>query len=311
MKIAFMFSGQGAQYVGMGKELYDSFDCAKEVFDKADKVLGFPISQMCFENETELNKTENTQPAILTMSIAALRVLEQYGVKADFAAGLSLGEYSAYVASGAMDFEEAVTLVKKRGRFMTEAVPEGVGAMYAVMGLDKETVQEACKQVSSIGYAAPANYNAPGQIVVAGIAKAAEAAAELCKEKGAKMTVKLNVSGPFHTSLLEPASVKLAPELEKLHLSAMNIPVLSNVWAKAVEKKEEIVPLLIQQVMSPVKWEDSMINLSAQGVDTFIEIGPGKTLSGFVKRTLKGVTILNVEDKKSLEKTIEKLGIMK
>lgn len=307
MKTAFLFSGQGAQYVGMGKELYDNFDCAREVFDEADRALGFSIKDICFNDEAELNRTENTQPAILTMSTAALRVLEENGVQADYAAGLSLGEYSALVASGVFDFQEAVKLVKKRGRFMTEAVPEGVGSMYAIMGLDSADVEQACKEAENLGYVSPANYNAPGQIVIAGIAEAAEKAAAICKEKGAKMAIKLNVNGPFHTALLKPASDKLAVELEKMSIGKMNIPVVTNVTGNEIENNEDVVPLLIKQVMSPVKWEHTIRTLVDKGVDTFIEVGPGKTLSGFVKRIAKGSLILNVEDIKSLEKTLEKI----
>ena len=309
MKTAFLFSGQGAQYVGMGKEFYENFECARNIFDEADKALGFSIKDICFENEEELNKTENTQPAILTMSIAALKILEEKGVKADYLAGLSLGEYSAYVASGVFNFNDAVQLVKKRGRFMTEAVPEGIGSMYAIVGLDNEIVEAVCNEASQFGFVSPANYNAPGQLVIAGEAVAAEKAAELAKEKGAKMAVKLNVSGPFHTALLKPASDKLAVELKKININKMNLPVITNVTGAEVENNEDIIPLLIKQVMSPVKWEQSIKVLVDKGVDTFIEVGPGKTLSGFVKRIAKGATIINVEDMKSLDKAIEKLGL--
>ena len=307
MKTAFIFSGQGAQYKGMGKELCENFKCADEIFERAEKSLGFSVKEICFENEEQLNKTEFTQPSILTMSTAALKVLEEHGVKADYAAGLSLGEYSAYVASGAFNFDETVSLVRKRGRFMTEAVPEGVGAMYAILGLDRKTVEDTCEEYKQYGFVSPANYNAPGQIVIAGEAEVAEKTAAALKEKGAKMTVKLNVSGPFHTALLKPASDKLAVELEKMTISDMNIPVITNVTGTEVEKKEDIIPLLIKQVMSPVKWEDTVNYLYNKGVDTFIEVGPGKTLSGFVKRTVKGVKIYNVEDMKSLEKTLKGL----
>lgn len=211
MKTVFMFSGQGAQYAGMGKDLYNNYTVAKEVFDRADEVLGYSIKDICFNNEEKLGMTEFAQPAILVMSIAALKVIEERGVRADMAAGLSLGEYSAYVASGAMDFEEAVALVQKRGKFMAEAVPNGEGAMYAIIGLDTELVEEACRQAveEGLGLAIPANYNAPGQVVIAGKAEAAARAAEFAKEKGAKMAVKLKVSGPFHTELLKPAADKL------------------------------------------------------------------------------------------------------
>ena len=307
MKTAFIFSGQGAQYKGMGKELCENFKCADEIFERAEKSLGFSVKEICFENEEQLNKTEFTQPSILTMSTAALKVLEEHGVKADYVAGLSLGEYSAYVASGAFGFDETVSLVRKRGRFMTEAVPEGVGAMYAILGLDRKTVEDTCEEYKQYGFVSPANYNAPGQIVIAGEAEVAEKTAAALKEKGAKMTVKLNVSGPFHTALLKPASDRLAVELEKMTISDMNIPVITNVTGTEVEKKEDIIPLLIKQVMSPVKWEDTVNCLYNKGVDTFIEVGPGKTLSGFVKRTVKGVKIYNVEDMKSLEKTLKGL----
>ncbi len=307
MKIAFMFSGQGAQYKGMGKELCENFKCAEEIFDRADNALGFSIKEICFDDEEKLNKTEFTQPAILTMSTAALKVLEEYGIKADYAAGLSLGEYSAYVCSGAFDFDETVSVVRKRGRFMTEAVPEGVGAMYAILGLDRKTVEDTCEEYKQYGFVSPANYNAPGQIVIAGEAEVAEKTAAALKEKGAKMTVKLNVSGPFHTALLKPASDRLAVELEKMNISDMQMPVITNVTGTVVENKADIIPILIKQVMSPVKWEDTINYLASQGVDTFIEVGPGKTLSGFVKRTVKGVKIYNVEDMKSLEKTLKGL----
>lgn len=311
MKTVFMFSGQGAQYAGMGKELYDNYAEAREIFDKADEVLGYSLKDICFTDEEKLGETEFAQPAILTMSIAAMKVLEARGVQADMTAGLSLGEYSAYVASGAMDFAEAVALVQKRGKYMTEAVPSGEGAMYAVIGMDTEKVEEVCKEATSLGkgLAVPANYNAPGQIVIAGDTAAVDEAAKLAKEKGAKMAVKLKVSGPFHTSLLQPAADKLIPELEKLTILPMKMPVYTNVTAQVVEKETDIVPILSKQVVSPVKWESIIRNMAEAGADTFIELGPGKALTGFVKRTLKGVTILNVEDISSLEKTMEKLNL--
>lgn len=310
MKTVFMFSGQGAQYVGMGKDLYNNYTVAREVFDRADKVLGYSIKDICFNNGEKLNDTEFAQPAILTMSIAAMKVIEECGVRADMAAGLSLGEYCAYVASGAMDFEEAVALVQKRGKFMAEAVPYGKGAMYAIIGLDTELVEEACNEIvnEGLGLVVPANYNAPGQIVIAGETEAVKRAAELAKEKGAKMAVRLKVSGPFHTELLKPAADKLSKELKKMTISPMNIPVYTNVNAEIVESENNIIPILEKQICSPVRWEETIRNMHKNGADTFIELGPGKALCGFVKRILKGVTNLNVEDTSTLQKTLDKLN---
>lgn len=310
MKTVFMFSGQGAQYAGMGKDLYDHYPVAKEIFDRADAVLGYSIKDICFQDEAKLGETEFAQPAILTMSIAAMKVLEEQGVRADMTAGLSLGEYSAYVASGAMDFEEAVALVQKRGKFMAEAVPSGEGAMYAIIGLDTALVEEACSEATAeIGaLAVPANYNAPGQIVIAGKAEAVARAAELAKEKGAKMAVKLKVSGPFHTELLQPAADKLGPELQKMHISPMKIPVYTNVNAEVVASEQDIIPILTRQICCPVRWETIVRNMAEAGADAFIELGPGKTLNGFVKRIIKGVVNVNVEDSSSLEKALTKLN---
>lgn len=310
MKTVFMFSGQGAQYAGMGKELYDNYTQAKEIFDHADEVLGYSIKDICFTDGDKLNDTEFAQPAILTMSIAAMRVLTEQGIRAEMTAGLSLGEYSAYVASGAMDFGEAVALVQKRGKFMSEAVPSGEGAMYAIIGLDRELVEEACQEATALGMglAVPANYNAPGQIVIAGKTEAVDRAAEIAKEKGAKMAVKLKVSGPFHTELLQPAAERLKPELAKLNIGEMQIPVYTNLTAKIVEDSSQIPSILEKQVVSPVRWEDIIRDMADKGADTFIELGPGKALSGFVKRTLKGVKILNVEDLSSLDKTLKALA---
>lgn len=309
MKTVFMFSGQGAQYAGMGKELYQNYAVAKDIFERADEVLGYSIKDICFTDEDKLNETEFAQPAILTMSIAAMKVLEEKGVRAEMTAGLSLGEYSAYVASGAMEFEEAVALVQKRGKFMAEAVPSGEGGMYAIIGLDTELVEEACKEATDkgLGLAIPANYNAPGQIVIAGATPAVEEAAKSAKEKGAKLAVKLKVSGPFHTSMLEPAAKKLTPELEKMNIHPMSIPVYTNVDASVVPSEKDIIPILSKQVVSPVRFSDIVLNMHEAGADTFIELGPGKALCGFVKRTVKGVTIVNVEDESSLSKTMAKL----
>ncbi len=308
MKIALMFGGQGAQYAGMGKELYDNFEICRNVFDKADNELDFKVTELCFGENSDLDKTEFTQPCILTMSTAIYELMKEKGLKGDYAAGLSLGEYSALVASGAFDFAEAVKLVRKRGKFMTEAVPAGIGAMSAILNLDAEEIQSACDEASSVGKVMIANFNAPGQIVIAGEADAVKKAEELVLEKGAKRAVRLNVSGPFHTSLLKPASEKLNTELKNIKISDMNFPVLTNLTGDIVDKAD-IIDTLTKQVMNPVKWEQTVRKFIELGVNTFIELGPGKTLSSFVKKVSKEVSVYNVEDLKSLEKTCKGLGL--
>ncbi len=309
MELVFMFSGQGAQYAGMGKALYDNYKEAKRVFDEADEVLGYSIKDICFNDEEKLKNTEFAQPAILTMSMAAHEVLKEKGIKAQMAAGLSLGEYTALTAAGAFDFAEAVALVQKRGKFMAEAVPNGEGVMYAIIGLDREVVDGICKEVrdSGAGFVVSANYNCPGQIAIAGYKEPAKAAAKLAKEKGAKLTVKLKVSGPFHTELLNPARDLLLPELEKMTVKDMNIPVYTNVTGLPLESKEDIVPTLAKQIVSPVRWEDTIMNMIENKADTFIELGPGKALNGFVKRCAKGLNVMNVEDLDSLDATLKSL----
>lgn len=304
-KIAFIFSGQGAQYPGMGKDLYENFEVSKEVFKTSNAALGFDVTKLCFEGpQEELNKTENTQPSVLTVSIAALRALEERGIHADVTAGLSLGEYSALVCSGVFKFEDAVRLVKKRGRFMQEAVPAGIGAMAAILGLDIEKVKEACIKASEIGIVEGANFNCPGQIVIAGEVKAVEKAAEICKELGAKRAIMLPVSAPFHTSMLAPAGEKLAEELKNIDLVKMNIPVITNVTGEYIEDISQVKEILKTQLKSSVMWEDTIKNMIKDGVDTFIEIGPGKTLCGFVKKIDKSLKIANVEDLASLENAV-------
>lgn len=311
MKIAFVYSGQGAQYSGMGQDLYEKYERVRNVFDQASVALGIDMAALCFEENDLLNKTTYTQPAILTLSLAIDALLEEKGIKPEVVAGLSLGEYSAFVKAGVLDFQTAVKLVKKRGQYMTDAVPEGLGAMSAVMGLDRDTIIEACEQASDLGVVSPANYNMPGQIAIAGLKDAVEKAGELLLEKGAKRVIPLQVSGPFHTSLLAPAAEQLATALEKVTLNEPNLIILSNTTAKEFSSKEEIAEMMVKQVMSPVYWEDSVRKMIDLGVDTFIEVGPGKTLSSFIKKIDKSVTIMNVENEKSLEKTLTKLSSLK
>lgn len=307
-KIAFIFSGQGAQYVGMGKAIAQEYKSADGIFNQASEALGFDVKKMVWESDDETLKiTENTQPTILTTSIACLQPLLEKGIKPDVVAGLSMGEYSAHVASGTMAFKDAVALVKKRGKFMQEAVPIGVGTMAAILGLENSDVIECCRAASSIGIVEPANFNCPGQVVVAGEIKAVEKVVELAKEKGAKRSMILPVSAPFHCSLLKPAGEKLAAELEKITLNDLNMPVVANVTAEYINDKSEVKNLLIRQVSNPVRWEDCVRRMIDDGVDTFIELGPGKTLCGFVKKINKEVKTLNVEDLESLQKTIESL----
>jgi len=304
-KIACIFPGQGAQYPGMGKELAENYSEAMRIFDLASERLGIDMRKLCFEgDEEELKKTENTQPSILTASIAMLEVLKLKGIVPDITAGLSLGEYSALVASKAIDFADAVALVKKRGKYMQEAVPAGEGTMAAVMGMERESVMECLKMASGYGVVEAANFNCPGQIVIAGHTKAVEHACTILKEKGAKRAIMLPVSAPFHSSLLKPAGDKLAEELEKVDIYDNELPVVSNVNAQVILNKYEIKKCLVEQVSSSVLWEDSVRHMIDLGVDTFIEVGPGKTLSAFVKKIDKSLYVYNVEDIESLENTI-------
>ncbi len=317
-KLAFLFPGQGAQFVGMGADLARAYREAREVFAEADDVLGFPLSRLCFEGPAErLQETPVTQPAILTASVAALRVLELYGWRAEAAAGLSLGEYTALVAAGALEFRDAVALVHKRGRFMDEAVPAGQGAMAAVIGLEREQVEALCREAAA---AAPppegggpavveaVNYNCPGQVVIAGHAAAVEVAAALAREAGARRVVPLAVSGPFHSRLMAPAQARLAAELERVPLRDARIPVVANVSATYVTGAAEIRRALVAQVASPVLWEDSMRRLLADGFDRFLEVGPGTVLTGFLRRIAREARAAAVQDLESLARVLELQG---
>lgn len=287
-KVAFVFPGQGAQFVGMGKDFYEEFSICREVFEDANESLGMDIKGICFEGpEEELIRTENTQPAILATSIAILRALEERGINCDYAAGLSLGEYTALVEAEAFEFCDAVHLVKNRGRYMQEAVPEGKGGMAAILGLEKSKLMKAVEKAKDYGVVEIANYNSPEQIVISGEVESLEIAVNESKELGAKKAVKLPVSAPFHSSLLKPAGDKLEKDLDKIKINDLKKVVISNVEAKPVKTREEVRSNLIRQVSNSVLWCDSIIYMMDNGVDTFIEIGPGKSLKGFIKRIAK------------------------
>jgi len=307
--IAFVFPGQGAQYVGMGKDIAEKYPEAKAVFEEASDSLKFDIKKMIFEGDEEtLKVTENTQPAILVTSIAILKILQKEGIKASVAAGLSLGEYSAHVFAETMRFSDAVVLVRRRGKYMQEAVPQGVGTMAAIVGLEREKLMECLKKASLEGIVEPANFNSPDQIVIAGEVSAVQTAVEICKESGAKRALQLSVSAPFHCSMLKPASEKLAEELKNINLYDMSVPVVANVNAKYVFNKDLVKDLLIKQVMSPVYWEDSVRTMISNGVEVFVEIGPGTVLSGLIRKINKNVKVLNVENIATLEKTLTTLS---
>ena len=314
-KRVFMFPGQGSQYIGMGKEFYDNFECAKKVFDKASEITGLDVAAMCFEENEKINITEYTQVCMLTVEAALFAVLEEKGITYDLTAGLSLGEYGALIASGAMSMEDAFAIVRKRGIYMQNAVPEG-GGMSAVIGLDASVIEDACKEVmdnkdkyDTVDSALPftvsvANYNNPKQSVITGRKDAVQAAGKILEEKGALKVVELNVSGPFHSALLEGAGEQLAEALKDIELNDVKVPYIANVTAEYVTDKNDIKELLKKQVSSSVKWQQSLELMIKDGVDEFIEIGPGHTLTGFVKKIDRGLKTVNIDTLEDLNKLL-------
>lgn len=299
-KKAFLFAGQGSQTLGMASDLYATYPIVKETFDRASQILGYDLRALIDEDEEKLHQTRYTQPAILVTSLAIYRLLAEHGIKPDIVAGLSLGEYSALVASGALAFEDAVALVAKRGEYMETAAPAGSGKMVAVLNADPALIEEACQKASAKGVVSPANYNTPQQIVIGGEVAAVDEAVSFLKEQGVKRLIPLNVSGPFHTALLRPASEKLALELERIPFSAFKIPLVGNTEAKIMDG-DQIRSLLARQVMEPVRFYDSIAAMKDFGLDEVIEIGPGKVLSGFLKKIDKGLPTTSVEDLESFE----------
>ncbi|HXV69321.1 MAG TPA: ACP S-malonyltransferase [Nitrospira sp.] len=310
--IGLVFPGQGSQSVGMGRALSDAYPLLKQVYDEASSVLGYDVAALCFEGPSErLNLTEFTQPALLVSSIAALKTLEPAALTPKAVAGHSLGEYTALVAAGGVSFRDAVGLVQKRGRYMAEAVPSGTGLVAALLGLNADLVKEVCQAASSVGVVAPANFNSPGQIVIAGEKAAVERAIELAKARGCKKAIPLPVSVPVHTPLMQQAADRLAADLTAVQWSDLKAPLINNAEARAISQAGEIRPSLIKQLPSSVLWEDTVRAMGGMGVTTFIEVGAGTVLTGLIKRILPDATLLNVNDPKSLEATLTSLKVQK
>jgi len=308
MTLAFVFPGQGSQKVGMGRSLHDAVPESRAVFDEADGALGFPLSRLCFEGpEDQLQLTANTQPAILATSVAAARALAARGVEPQWVVGHSLGEYSALVAAGVLSLRDAVVAVRRRGQYMQEAVPVGEGAMAAILALDLAAIEQACREAAQGQVVSPANINSPGQVVIAGHAAAVDRASELCKRAGAKRALRLPVSAPFHCALMKPAQERLSRDLEGITFSAPSVPLVNNVDATVVRSAEACRDGLVRQVSGTVRWQESVERLVREGVDTFVEVGPGTVLAGLVKKIDKSVRVLNVEDSASLEATASAL----
>ena len=308
-KVAFVFPGQASQYPGMGKELAERHAAARAVFDDADKALGFSISKVCFEgSEEDLKLTANTQPAILTCSVAVFRVLAEKGLEPDFVAGHSLGEYSALVCAGSLKFADAVRLVRNRGAYMQDAVPQGVGAMAAIMGLSHAVVADVCKRAANGEICAPANLNSPDQTVISGHAGAVKRAVELASQAGAKRAVILPVSAPFHSALMAAMEEKFGQDLRGAEFSDLRVPLVSNVDADTITTGSEAREALIRQISMPVRWEESVRLLIDEGVNTFVEVGPSRVLTGLLRQIERSVAALNVEDEKSLAATVEKIA---